>query len=147
MISVADTKPPSGAIPKDSNPEPTLQTAAFVPQHVRDRALTDARLEPSLTLERTDFPQSIDIDGDTMPAGLIARLEHALDRMDADLEEQRRRITDAKARLSGYEPRLGEAFPLQGELDAKLAQLVDIEADLAGTEGVTDEKQWAAAEV
>ena len=53
--------------------------------------------------------------------GIIARLEHALDRMEAELEEQRRRVTDAKARLAGYEPRLGEAFPLQGELDAKLA--------------------------
>ncbi len=34
------------------------------------------------------------------------------------------------------EPRLGETFPLQGELDDKLAQLAEIEADLAGTEGV-----------
>ena len=32
------------------------------------------------------------------------------------------------------EPRLGETFPLQGELDDKLAQLADIEADLASTE-------------
>ena len=47
-----------------------------------------------------------------------------------------RRVTDAKARLAGYEPRLGEVFPLQGELDGKLFQLADIEADLAGTEGV-----------
>jgi hypothetical protein len=99
----------------------------------------DARLEPDLALERTDFPQSIGIDGETTPVGLIARLEHALDRMDADLEEHRRRVTDAKARLAGYEPRLGEAFPLQGELDGKLFQLADIEADLAGTEGVVFE--------
>ena len=81
----------------------------------------DARLEPDLALERTDFAQSIDIDGETTPVGIIARLEHALDRMDAELEEQRRRVTDAKVRLAGYEPRLGEAFPLQGELDVKLA--------------------------
>jgi hypothetical protein len=98
-----------------------------------------ARLEPSLTLERTDFVQPIDVDGETTPVGLIARLEHALDRMEGDLEEQRRRGADAKARLAGYEPRLGEAFPLQGELDAKLAQLADIEADLAGTEGMISE--------
>src|SRR5271165_4896327 len=49
-----------------------------------------------------------------------------------DLEEHRRRGADAKARL-------GEAFPLQGELDAKLAQHADIEADLASTEGLVDE--------
>ena len=96
----------------------------------------DARLEPHLALERTDFAQAIDIDSDTTPVGLIARLEHALDRMDTELEEQRRRVADAKARLAGYEPRLGEAFALQGELDGKLAQLAGIEADLAGTGGV-----------
>ena len=96
----------------------------------------DGRLEPDLALERTDFAQSIDIDAETTAVGIIARLEHALDRMDAELEEQRRRVIDAKARLAGYEPRLGETFPLQGELDDKLAQLADIEADLASTEGV-----------
>ncbi|MDR3488591.1 MAG: hypothetical protein P4M05_27265 [Bradyrhizobium sp.] len=35
----------------------------------------------------------------------------ALDRMDAEIEEQHRRVTDAKARLAGYEPRLGRRFP------------------------------------
>jgi hypothetical protein len=99
----------------------------------------DLRLEPHLALERTDFPQSIDIDGETTPVGIIARLEHALDRMDVEIEENRRRVIDAKARLAGYEPRLGEAFPLQGELDGKLFQLADIEADLAATEGMVFE--------
>jgi N12 class adenine-specific DNA methylase/adenine-specific DNA methylase len=100
--------------------------------------LRDARLEPSLALERTEFAHAIDIDIETTPVGLIARLEHALDRMEGDLEEHRRRVADAKARLAGYEPRLGEAFPLQGELDAKLAQLAEIEADLASTEGMSN---------
>jgi hypothetical protein len=68
-----------------------------------------------------------------------ARLEHAIDRMDAELEDQRRRCADAKARLAGYAPRLGETFPLQGELDDKLAQLFDIEAELASTEGAAGE--------
>ena len=96
----------------------------------------DVRLEPHLALDRTDFAQSIDIDGETTAVGIIARLEHALDRMDAELEEHRRRVIDVQVRLAGYEPRLGGAFLLQGELDGKLAQLADIEADLAGTEGV-----------
>jgi N12 class adenine-specific DNA methylase/adenine-specific DNA methylase len=107
----------------------------------------DARLEPDLALERTDFSHSIGIDGETTPIGLIARLEHALDRMDTDLEEQRRRVANAKARLAGYEPRLGVVFPLQGELDGKLCQIADIEADLAGTEGVVFEIHPAVASV
>jgi N12 class adenine-specific DNA methylase len=94
----------------------------------------DGRLETVLILERTDFSQSIGIDAETTQAGLIARLEHVLDRMDADLLEQRRRAIDAKARLADYEPRLGETFPLQGELDDKLTQLSDIETDLAHPE-------------
>lgn len=94
----------------------------------------DGRLMADLTLERTDFSQPIEMDGETTVAGIIARLEHALDRMDGELEDHRRRAAGAKVRLAGYEPRLGEAFPLQGELDDKRAQLAGIEADLAGTE-------------
>ena len=107
----------------------------------------DTRLEPSLTLDRTDFSQPINIDGETTPVGLIARLEHALDRMEADLDEHHRRVVDAKARLAGYEPRLGDVFPLQGELDGKLLQIADIEADLAGTAGVVFEIHPAVASV
>jgi N12 class adenine-specific DNA methylase/adenine-specific DNA methylase len=103
----------------------------------------DIRLEPHLALQRTDFAQPIDLDSETTTVGVIARLEHALDRMDIEIEEQRRRAADAKVRLAGYEPRLGEAFPLQGELDVKLAQLAEIEADLASTEGVGNEKRSA----
>ena len=109
-------------------------------------SLRDGRPEPSLTLERTDFSQSIDIDAETTPAGIIARLEHAIDRMDAELEEQRRRGIEAKARLAGYAPRLGEMFPLQGELDDRLGQLAEIEADLARTERMTDETNPAMPE-
>ena len=94
-------------------------------------------------LERTDFPQSIGLDGEITAVGLIARLEHALDRMEADRDEHTRRAAGAKTRLAGYDPRLGEAFPLQGELDDKLAQLAAIEADLASTEGIPDEAEPA----
>jgi len=103
----------------------------------------DMRLEPHLTLERTDFAQPINIDGETTPVGIIARLEHILDRMEAEMEEHRRRVIDAKARLAGYEPRLGETFPLQGELDGKLVQLAEIEADLASTESMVNENRPA----
>jgi hypothetical protein len=99
----------------------------------------DGRLTPALALERTEFAQSIGIDAETTAAGIIARLEHALDRMDTELEEHRRRVIHAKARLAGYELRLGETFPLQGELDDRLAQLADIEADLGRTEEVIGE--------
>jgi hypothetical protein len=38
-------------------------------------------------------------------------------------------------------------FPLQGELDGKLLQIADIEADLAGTAGVVFEIHPAVASV
>jgi hypothetical protein len=52
------------------------------------------------------------------------------------LEEQARRAADAAQRLVGYEPRLGEVFPLQVELDEKLARMAELEADLAKTESI-----------
>ena len=49
------------------------------------------------------------------------------------MQEQERRARDATERHTGYEQRLGQAFASQGELDAKLAQLEALEADLAQT--------------
>ena len=74
----------------------------------------DLRPEPHLALERTDFPQSIDIDGETTPVGIIARLEHALDRMEAELEEQRRRVTDAQSPAGRLRAAPGRDVPLAG---------------------------------
>ena len=107
----------------------------------------NGRPEPELVLERTDFMQPIGVDDETTQIGIIARLEHALDRMDAELEEHRRRGIDAKVRLAGYAPRLDEAFPLQGELDDRLAQLAGIEAELANTEGTVGKVDPAPTKV
>ena len=104
-----------------------------------DETWPDRRPMPELVLLRTDFEQPIDMDRETTPTGIIARLEHVLDRMEAEHEEQRRRAAEAATRLAGYEPRLGGTFPLQGELDERLARRAEIEADLARTEGVTSE--------
>ena len=88
----------------------------------------------ALVLRRTEYDQTIDVPDDLTALGLIARLENALDHFEADLEVQARRREGAVARLAGYEPRLGEAFPLQEELDFKLQQMAELEADLAGKE-------------
>ena len=79
--------------------------------------------EASLILKRTDYDHELAVDPEQTPMGLIARLEHALERFEAEREEQTRREQDARARLAGYEARLGEPFPLQGELDDKLARM------------------------
>ena len=63
-----------------------------------------------------------------------------------DLETQVRQRADAVARLAGYEPRLGETFPLQGELDEKLARLAEIEADLAKTDSILSRRSARSAE-
>jgi hypothetical protein len=110
----------------------------------RNRAGQDGSAE--LVLQRSDNEQRIDVEDDLTALGLIARLEHALDRFEADLEEQTRRQADATARLADYTPRLGEAFPLQGELDEKLARLVELEADLATTASAPADDPAAAAD-
>ena len=59
--------------------------------------------------------------------------------------EQTRRERDARTRLAGYEARLGEPFPLQDELDDKLARMAQLEADLAGKSSGSSDPQALAA--
>jgi len=98
------------------------------------------RATPTLTIERTDNPQPVDIDNDTTPAGLVSRLEHILHRMEDEREEQTLRAANAAARLASYEPRQQPAFPMQHELDAHLARLAEIEADLASGRAAEDDQ-------
>jgi hypothetical protein len=96
---------------------------------------------PVLVMQRTEHEQTITVQDDLTALGLIARLEHALDHFEEDLETQVRQRADAIARLAGYEPRLGETFHLQAELDEKLARLAEIEADLANTDSILADDQ------
>ena len=56
-----------------------------------------------------------------------------------------RKVAEAEQHLPGYERRIGEAFGLQEELDAKRAELHALEADLAANECATNDD--ATAEV
>jgi hypothetical protein len=85
----------------------------------------------ALVMRRAACDQEITVEPDLTPLGLISRLEHILERFEVDLHEQQRLASDATHRVADYEARLGEAFPLQAELDAKRAELTRIEADLA----------------
>ena len=89
--------------------------------------------ETALVLRRTGLDQQVQVEDDMTATGLIARLEHTLDRLPQDREDQERKAAEAARRLAGYQDRLGQPFALQGELDGKLAQLAALEADLAGT--------------
>jgi transposase len=100
-----------------------------------DRPRDRFRLEfdTLLLLRRTGLDQRIETEAGLTPLGLIARIEHALDRFATDLVEQERRAADAERRLDGYQARRGAPFPLQEELDEKLAHLAALDADLAAT--------------
>jgi hypothetical protein len=89
--------------------------------------------EAKLILRRTGFEQEIETELDITPLGLIARLEHVLEQMPHDRQEQERRASDGERRLLGYQDRIGQPFALQAELDAKKGELVALEADLAQT--------------
>jgi len=85
-------------------------------------------------LDRHGYEQEIPLEAELTAMGLIARLEYQLDRFEADLAEHRRRVSEAEGRLPGYQRRVGEAFDLQEELDAKRAELAALEADLAAND-------------
>jgi hypothetical protein len=85
---------------------------------------------PVLVMQRTEHEQTITVQDDLTALGLIARLEHALDHFEEDLETQVRQRADAIARLAGYEPRLGETFHLQAELANTDSILADDQPDL-----------------
>jgi hypothetical protein len=89
--------------------------------------------EAALIMRRSGLDQHVETEPDLTPTGLIARIEHLLERMPQDLQEQERRAVEAERRRSGYQQRLGTPFPLQAELDGKLAQLAALDADLAAT--------------
>jgi hypothetical protein len=111
------------------------------------RNLAGGLFSGHLVLQRTGYEQVIDVQDDLTALGLISRLEYVLDRFEADVEEQTRRAADATQRLAGYEPRVGEVFPLQAELDEKLARMAELEADLAKTESnVGDDANSGASE-
>jgi hypothetical protein len=92
-----------------------------------------SEFEANLVLRRNDHDQIIPIEDDLTPMGLISRLEYRLDRFEYDLQDQERRADDANTRRIGYEERAGRVFPLQMELDARLAALAALNADLAQT--------------
>jgi hypothetical protein len=89
--------------------------------------------EANLMFRRNDHDQLVAIEDDLTPMGLISRLEYLLDRFELDLQEQERREHEAASRCAGYEERADQAFPLQAELDGKLANLAALDADLAQT--------------
>jgi hypothetical protein len=89
--------------------------------------------EANLVLRRNGHDQVVEIESDLTALGLVSRLEHLLDRFELDLQEQERRAREAANRRAGYEERAGQSFPLQGELDGKLAALAALDADLAQT--------------
>jgi hypothetical protein len=96
-------------------------TSCSACQSLRDgsvrRVLIGHGCAAELVLLRAEHEQKIEVGDDLTALGLISRIEYALDRFEIDLEEQTRRRTDAIARLKGYQPRLGEPFLLQGELE------------------------------
>jgi N12 class adenine-specific DNA methylase len=110
------------------------------------RNLVGGMFSGHLALQRTDYEQVIDVQDDLTALGVISRLEYVLDRFEADIEEQARRAADAAQRLAGYEPRLGEVFPLQAELDEKMARMAALEADLAKTDSIVTDSDTVRGE-
>jgi hypothetical protein len=81
------------------------------------------------------------------PLGVIARLESYFGHLDAELEDAEMRVAEGTRRVADYEPRLGQPFDLQGELDAKLAELGAIDRALAESEETIDAEDDEFADI
>jgi hypothetical protein len=55
----------------------------------------NAPIETALILRRTEYEQSVPVEPDLTPMGLINRLEHIVEHLDHDLREQERRAVEA----------------------------------------------------
>jgi N12 class adenine-specific DNA methylase/adenine-specific DNA methylase len=89
--------------------------------------------EAMLFIRRTGFDHQIEMEDELTPLGLIARIERLLEKMPQELQDEERKAEEAEHRLLGYQDRVGQPFAMQSELDAKLAELAALEADLAAT--------------
>ena len=77
----------------------------------------------------------VDLDADLTPLGLIARLEHQLDRLEAELLEQHRRREENERRLADYLPRQGQPFPSRPSSTTSSTPWQQLDAELAADEG------------
>jgi hypothetical protein len=84
-------------------------------------------------LMRSGADYEIDLAVTVTPLGAIARLEHALSNFEGEQDNYRCRLEDARRRVASYQPRIGETFAFEAELELKREQLADLEADLAAS--------------
>ena len=112
----------------------------FRPRGIGDVGGFDLRLGrdmfgwPALLIARTGRDEAVKCEADLTPLGLVSRLEHALNRFEASLSENRQ----AETWLPSLKSRLGVPFALQSELDDKRAELAVINASLAATTADAD---------
>jgi hypothetical protein len=95
----------------------------------RDRKA--AIMASHIVIQRDHFRDNVDMPDEPTALGVIARLESALGRFEAQREECEKRLAEATRRLADYEPRLGQPFDLAAELDAKRDELKAIDQALA----------------
>ena len=97
----------------------------------------------SVWLDRTGH-EPVEIDDELTPLGLVSRLEWMFDRLEADLAEHRRWLTEAEQRLPAYRSRRGEMFIFEVELRDKEGALQSLEAALAANERLECEEDTPA---
>jgi hypothetical protein len=103
----------------------------FTVRMIRDRKLAIQACH--IILHRTDDRDRIEMPDAPTPLGIVARIESALGRFEAQRKDAEQRLADSTRRLADYQPRLGQKFDMEGELDAKRAELRVIDEGLANT--------------
>lgn len=76
---------------------------------------------------------AVDLPLTVTPKGAIARLEHALCSFEDELAATLARKAEAERKLASYRGRAAEMFPLEAELNLKLAELEALDRELAAS--------------
>jgi len=110
-----------------------------------DTSYASGKVVYDVVLTRAGYDQETGINLGFTAERAIAKLDEMLAGFEAEIAVQRQRIADETRRLQEFEARIGQEFPLTGELALKRDELARIEIDLAATTASDTADQSPAA--
>ena len=103
-----------------------------------DTSYASGKIVYDVVLARAGYDQETGINLGFTAERATAKLDEMLAGFEAEIAVQRQRIADETRPLQEFEARIGQEFPLAGELALKRDELAAIEVDLAATTATSE---------